>query len=289
MAVYNREFLIPYLHDLCSLQFAKNNLKEYYRELRAEKRELEEEPCPPAFYSEEITTVTFGLGFGIAFGILGVLGGIICMNMPGTFSSVMGVLCLIGYGALVYFCYSSVSDNKKTLAANIAANQELREEMQELEKAHLEDLARIPEVEKQIEWCASEIGKVDKLLKEAYDVNVVPGKYRDEYTIVYLYDWFSTSRANDLDMALNTYVLEEIKDRLDDVINNQSSIILGQSIIAANQERQLETQEQQYASLSDKLHRMDMALEDQNLYLGMIESNTRATSFFAAADYFDLP
>lgn len=289
MATYNREFLVPYLHDLCSLQFAKNGLEEHYSELCDEKEALEAEPCPPAFYSEEITTVTFGLGFGIAFGIAGVLGGMVMLTISDAFLSVMGVLCLLGYGALIFICSAAISENKKKLAANIAANQELREEMEELEKAHLEDLARIPEVEKQLEWCKSEIEKVDRLLKETYDVNIIPGKYRDEYAIVYLYDWFSTSRADDLDMALNTYVLEEIKDRLDDVINNQSAIILGQSIIAANQERQLETQEQQYASLKEKLHRMDMALEDQNVYLGMIESNTRATSFFAAADYFDLP
>lgn len=201
MAVYNREFLIPYLHDLCSLQFAKNNLKEYYRELRAEKEELEEEPCPPAFYSEEITTVGFGDIFGILFGIAGLISSmsVLATCSDDVFLLVVGVGCLLFSGGLIFFCCGLISDNKKTLAANIAANQELREEMQELEKAHLEDLARIPEVEKRIEWCASEIEKVDKL------------------------------------------------------------------------------------------HRMDMALEDQNLYLGMIESNTRATSFFAAADYFDLP
>lgn len=292
MARYNREFLIPYLHDLCSLQFAKNNLEEHYRDLCAEKREMEEEPCPPAFYSEEITIVTFGHIFGILFGISGLIASMDLFAFYGGddgFMIILGVVSLLISGGLVFFCCGLISENKKKLAANIAANQELREEMQELEKAHLEDLARIPKVEEQIEWCASEIEKVDKLLKENYDVNIIPGKYRDEYTIVYLYDWFSTSRADDLDMALNTYVLEEIKDRLDDVINNQADIILEQSIIAANQERQLETQEQQYASLSDKLHRMDMALEDQNVYLGMIESNTRATSFFAAADYFDLP
>lgn len=64
------------------------------------------------------------------------------------------------------------------------------------------------------------------LIQELYSVNIIPSRYRGIYGVLYLYDWFGTSQADDMDKALNVYVLEQIRDRLDKIIANQAEMIL---------------------------------------------------------------
>ena len=138
----------------------------------------------------------------------------------------------------------------------------------------------------------SEITKIDNELKtvqsiinEVYGANIIPRYYRNKYVAVYLYDFFSTSRSNDLDMALNIFVLEQIKDRLDVIIETQQEQILNQRMIMANQRKSIEEQREHNAHMRKKACRIAADVEEQNQYLAMIESNTAATAYFAAANY----
>lgn len=59
--------------------------------------------------------------------------------------------------------------------------------------------------------------------------------YINIYSIFYLYDYLSTSQES-LQSALLHYNLEEIKTRIDEVISQQSEIILQQAIQTAHLE-----------------------------------------------------
>ena len=102
---------------------------------------------------------------------------------------------------------------------------------------------------------------------------------------MYLYDFFSTSRSDDLDMALNTYVLEQIKDKLDEMIEHQREAIINQRMLMVNQQRALEEQRAYHAYMKKRARQIASSLEEQNQYLDMIKCNTAATAYFAAADY----
>lgn len=67
--------------------------------------------------------------------------------------------------------------------------------------------------------------EVNQKLKDAYDLNIVPGLYRDMYAITFINDFISTSNEP-LHRILLYYNLEQIKQKLDQIIDQQSIIIL---------------------------------------------------------------
>ncbi|MBO5954084.1 MAG: hypothetical protein J6Q53_08240 [Oscillospiraceae bacterium] len=156
------------------------------------------------------------------------------------------------------------------------------EQMRELKK---EDQKYAAMAFAECSLCHEERKKIDALLEKAYSANVIPNKYRDMYATVYLYDWFSTSMATDMDMALNMFVLEEIKDRLDTIIKMLNKSLLNQRIIIENQEKSIKQQEQWHKQMCDKLDKMQVTAEENTRYLAMIEANTATVSYFAYADY----
>lgn len=172
-------------------------------------------------------------------------------------------------------------------------NAEIKKHNDELERDYaLQQVAamtlvmpRVKQVEQRIQYLANECGKIDKLLTQNYSLNVIPGWYRDMYAAVYLYDWFSNSYSDDLDMALNTFVLEQIKEKLDIIIRNQSEELLNQRIIIANQNESMRQAGQHHAELMNKLNQMHAAGEERKTYLEMIERNTAIDAYFSMATY----
>ena len=130
-----------------------------------------------------------------------------------------------------------------------------------------------------------ELSRVEKLLQQAYVVNIIPRYYRGLYPAVYLYDWFRYSQEDDIAMALNMFVLEEIKSKLDRIIDNQSEIILNQYIQEANQRRVMEQDNDHHQQLMRKLDRISNQNDDRNNYLKMIASTSAADAYFSAANY----
>jgi uncharacterized membrane protein (DUF106 family) len=101
------------------------------------------------------------------------------------------------------------------------------------------------------------------------------------YAIVYLCDYFSTSRSNDMDIALNTYVLEQIKDRLDIIIQNQSEMLLNQKLMITTLDEILI----HHQHLEQKIDRMNYNIEEANLYLRILHHDMRTANFFARDSY----
>lgn len=290
MAKYDREFLVPYLEDVCALHLSKQKLIGM---IGYSKREIEriqknavnavEAPKLEAYRTDADLD-----GFGM--GCLGVTCGIFALIALFAFiftQSVGALLLALILGALELIWIT------KFLGAEDAANKKIKERNDEKEADHaLSQLAalavvepKVEAVKKRIRTYEAEIGKVDNLLEKLYGVNVIPRWYRDLYPAVYLYDWFSNSRADDLDLALNTLVLEQIKDKLDTIIQNQSEMIINQRIMIANQRKTIDQIERHNERLMSKLNQIGASVEDQNMYLGMIEANTAASAYFAAANY----
>lgn len=292
MATYSRDFLVPYLHDLCSLGIAEVKLKKQCNQLMSKKMKLEEEPRLPSPFDlpRPENAVSVGIVISILAGVFFLVGTISELYYWFSGDDSFGPVGTIMFGVLtVLFIGGAIQsikvrmDSRKSYEKKVAKIEQHRRELKE---AHQKNLALVPNYNNQISRCQAELRQVQELLHTCYNVNIIPSKYRNLYTIFYLYDWFSTSQADDLDMALNTFVLEEIKSRLDRMMDQMSDIILNQSIMAANQARALQTQQEQHDDLCDKLNKMEFSTQQQSVYLAMIESNTRATSYFAASDYF---
>lgn len=301
MAKFNREFLVPYLEDVCALYMADLEVCAKMFGVQKEILVLQhgEEIEPPAEpdHEEEDGFLSFLGGVGIFLMLFSGLALAVWVltpeegrgSMPFAFLFVMVVfLFLIGV-----FLWKFIGGPEREVRKY---NEELDRQYEEavrqyrIEKRKISDRneearKKIPDLEKQMGNLTNERKKIAKTLNAVYAANIIPSHYRDMYAAVYLYDFFSTSRSNDLDMALNTYVLEQIKDKLDVIIEKQHESILNQRLILANQQKSLEEQRTHNAYMRQKVYQIASSIEEQNQYLAMVESNSAATAYFAAANY----
>ena len=290
MAKYNRDFLVPYLQDICALHLTDRKLQARRYELEERIGELEAKkyyynPTPP----KRRPVITFGVIILLLLGGFILLVGIgnlfIAIEQEITSMIICSFLIdAMGIG-LIWFGYGVIDDHKEE-NKRIQKEYESKVQSDKREKEKYEQgLKRVPGLRTELQRCITEDRKVKMLLEKLYSANVIPRQYREVYAAVYLYDWFSTSGADDIEMALNMFVLEEIKARLDRIIENQSNIILNQRIMIANQQRAQEQQDRHNRMMHDKLNQLQVSSEERNRYLCMIENNTAVTAFFAQASY----
>ena len=71
----------------------------------------------------------------------------------------------------------------------------------------------------------TELEKVEQLLNKAYNINLIPFKYRNIYAIYFLYDYISTSMVT-LKEALYHCDLDGLSNKLDTVIKQQQDTII---------------------------------------------------------------
>lgn len=290
MARYDREFLVPYLEDICALQLSKRKIKNMIASSEEEISEINQAALnsveAPKLEAYEGEASTKGLGTGCLGCILGIAA--VVSFFVALFSGEQGMLVLP-----LILAISGIWLTIQFMGAKDEANQQIKARNDERERDHaLEQAAALMAVEpknnavyERIETLKQEADKVDALLEKAYSANVIPRWYRDLYPAIYLYDWFSNSRADDLDIALNTLVLEQIKDKLDIIIRNQGESIINQRIMIANQKKSMEQAERHHAEQMMKLDSICASNEERNMYLSMIEANTAASAYFLAAHY----
>ncbi len=290
---YNREFLVPYLENICALEILRIELNKEINKLKDtihlyNKGEYDEKIHSPGYYESEFT---FGRIALIVWGVLCILA---CLALPinvdidadngGMFIFVLFIGGGMGVGCLWWGVTSILEsrNNNKRLDEEYNIEKDRAERAKKINSIN-RDL--IPSLNSSLEFFNGEYTKVNNLLIQAYDVNVIPNQYRNLYASVYLYDYFKTSQATDLERALTLFVLEEIKERLDFIIQQQSEMILHQQVIIAEQIKTREQQEIRTRMMISKLDSIIASNEERNKYLDMIEVNTHTTAFFATVEY----
>lgn len=128
---------------------------------------------------------------------------------------------------------------------------------------------------------ASELSKLEELLKKAYNRNIIPGVFRNNlYAVFYLHDFISTSNES-FATALLHYDLNEIKAKLDTVISQQQEIIIRQSIMVAQNKQLLQQNKNQLHKLSQ--------IEDNTYraaqYAEIAANNAEACAWISMANY----
>lgn len=155
----------------------------------------------------------------------------------------------------------------------------------EYQKIEEQNAHNLPALSNTLTQCRQERERIAALLEQVYNVNVIPGRYQDVYAIAYLYDYFSCSQETDLSMALNTYVLEQIKDRLDRLIRNQEETILTLYGIIDNQAETMRKLDKMHQDMKHRLSSIQASSDEQATYLRMIESNSAVDTYFSAVQY----
>ncbi len=312
MAKYNQEFLVQYLRDIYVLYVAEEKIIQKCNAVDREWRN--KKANPPRYPAKPVRERPSEIkGGSIYLSVLHLL----LFWFPITMAF---IFLLIGLAELLSagwesFDWETVGGCLLFFAIPILLDQPIRMKLRRDDKKASDEIKRIndkfeaemrayskrcKEIDSIIEneyanekamlsrrsaYWWQEWKKVCALRELVYNVNIIPRQYRDKYAAVYLYDYFESSGENDLGMALNTYVLEQIKERLDRIMDQLSEVILNQYTMMQNQERAMEQAERHRNEMMQRLSRIEANAEERNKYLKMIESNTETLKYFATADY----
>ena len=291
MNTYDREFLLPYLENICALQLQNRKIRKELAGLTQEREKYQGYLKTggvnrPSFPNLE-PVASGGRVFIMVIGILSVLIAFIVSPSMGRsdawvgwFLGLIGLAFVIGSGRSMY----NASVRNTELESTYESNRR-RYDHQHLKNRELAS-QKLPEIQEKLEHLTGERNKIHELLEKAYSVNVIPMQFRALYPAVYLFQWFSTSSSADLDHALSMYALNEIKDRLDTFIENQAEMMINQKIMIANQMKNMQMQQEAQAQLMARLDQIEATEEERNRYLSMIESNTATTAYFTTMDHY---
>lgn len=286
MAKYSREFLIPYLEGICALYCAKDKLYKEKNKVESEIARLKKGsgmkmPEEPERETGLGAGRTLALILGIFFLFLGM--GVLTIENGATLSLSM-VFFMIG-GVAIGLIPLSCKNRDEEYEENMIEYQEQMKEYESIMMSDEEARKEIPYLKQVKAYIIKELRKINYLVECAYNINIIPTRYRDRYAVTYLYDWFATSGSDDMDMALSIYVLEEIKERLDTIIDQMSESLLNQRVMIANQQASIDQQDEHGRMMQNKLDQLQTTEEERLRYEKMIESNTAMNAYFAAANY----
>jgi predicted membrane protein len=322
MACYNREFLVPYLNNLCALELARVKTRELLNQANGEIARLnqavdsiqirpmedtprlsmsvEPEKTQAEAHKHAMWALVFVVAFLVSFYIFISDGD---RNYTSTFEGINAwvvVLSPIGVAVnLVYMIGFKIQLHGEVKTANKQkrAHEEAVSAQKRSYNAYVSKTAaaksqaiaerdrRLPALSSDAKLYETKIGELNALIDRAYRANVVPTPYRNVYAAWYLSEYFSSSGANDVDVVLQTFVLEQIKERLDRIIEQQQQIIFNQQRAYAEQVAARMGQERFRSEMIDRLDRIGASGEERERYLSMIDSNVRATFWMSVAGY----
>lgn len=288
MACYNRDFLVPYLRSICALHLTERRLREHLWKLEDKEKSLirgqsYEKPKYPEQESVGCGTIML-LAFGAMLLFCGIGLRFDLSSIDGSDRMMILIFLFLG-GLMLWGGIASVRESKNNHEYDVQIYKRKLAQYEQVQRNNTDLRKKLPNVRSEIGKCEQEIVRVQQLLDQLYRANIVPAQYRGIYPSVYLYDWFSTSQANDLDHALTMYVLEEIRTKLDTIIENQSTMIINQEIMMSNQRKSLEEQRAHNNMMRIKLNSIQATQDEQLRYTKMIEAEAATCAYFATADY----
>lgn len=128
--------------------------------------------------------------------------------------------------------------------------------------------------------------QVDTLLKNGYNLNIIPSPYRNLASLYYIYDYMSTSQASFEDTLMHEHMengIQRILSRLDSIIAQNEQIIF--------QNRQLEAQNRQMIERTDRMLASLQRTEQNTLagaqYAQISAQHTQTIAFFKEMEFWD--
>ena len=129
----------------------------------------------------------------------------------------------------------------------------------------------------------NELKTVTRLLKEAYNANIIPESFRYKiHAIYYLYSFISTSQES-LTTALLHCDLDEIKKKLDKIIAQQETIIIQQAVAMAQNQQMIQQNQQQLEHLAS----IETNTQRSAQYAQIAASHAETCAWISMANYID--
>lgn len=289
MGKIDRSIIVPYIESVCSLHLARVKLYQRKKELESELFRLEDntrvvKPSSPIKRS----VISAGRIFALLWGLFELMGVFILITSPvkggfWTFLTIIfaifAAICIIGPIRLIMEDVQVNKEREEQYYSNLSA---ARQKEAAAKKALTQ---RLPGLKQELSVCESKIAESKGVLNRLYESDVIPLRYRNVHAAMYLYDWFRYGNGDDISTALNTFVLEQIKERLDRIIENQMTIIVNQQLSIAMQQQSMELQRQQSRTLIEKLDSLELSVQENTACAKMIEGRMASLEWYADQKY----
>lgn len=128
----------------------------------------------------------------------------------------------------------------------------------------------------------AEFDNLNELIRNAYAADIVPMPFRNIYAAYFLTEYMETSNES-FSSALLHCDLNEIKAKLDKIIQQQQEIIIRQAISAAQNRELLK----QNAQKLERLAGMEQNARQAAQYAEIAAANAESCAFIAQANYID--
>lgn len=297
MANYDRQFLVPYLRDVCTSELICSKLENEIQLTKMHISNLnsalaKQYVTPPKPKQDHF--VTDGSEY-VPFFVIGIIAVAIASFVwyklswieLFAFVAVLGFIFggfMIVCGIIGYFEEKGQVEVKYQEA--LARYEQIKNENEKMLSFQPKQRENLAKYQRELPKLESQLIRARYLRSSVYDVNVIPKQYRNIYAAYYLYDFFSSGRETDLEKVIQTFVLEEIKQRLDKIIVQNEQIILNQRVQMAMQEQQNCAIAENHREQMRRLAKMESNQELQLDYQRMIEKNQEVTNFILAADFY---
>lgn len=299
-----RDIFLVYLRDIRDLEMAKESIKKKALQIynrgeheilllkkevgQLQKIELKEEPTKDfagaGCWFMRIAFLLFAITTAIA----------VATEAPTT------IFRLFAGGTIFLGICAYLSNGNRGYAAKLHAiqlyNQKERKRMEENQDLILQKKRLIQEktngANEQIAFYNSEEEKVDKLLEEAYNANLIAAPYRNLAAIYYIYDYMSTSQASLEETLLHEHIengIQRIANRLDEIIaQNQELIFHARMVEDAVQGIESNTRNilENTLELLKGQERTEENILELTQLTAVMTAYTKASTYFSAANYF---
>lgn len=279
---FNRDVLNNYLYNVRVLEVAKSNLLKLKDDTlcRIEGLGIPQFYNGAFGYNNTNWSAFDDKGLGAVWGLVAVaffavliFGKLICWIFECEFTFfgiLMALIIIFAVGFTIYDFYDSGKKDDEHTQLMKEDDKRVKIENTERERLISEE---IPNIENEIET-------VERMLTEAYSINIIPLKFRNIYAAYFLYDYISTSTAT-LNEALFACDLNTIQEKLDTIIEQQQEIIMELAYSNALNQQVIQQNEQilQHAIATEN----NTALAAQ--YSKVAATNTGVTAYIQTCEY----
>jgi hypothetical protein len=297
-----RTALLLYLQNVRDLELAKYALRQRYLKEQAvyTKRRNNlaaapvQETAPSQLEPDGLTGVAlfFGLLFG-AFFIILLIYYLSEYGYEGTAASFFLVVVLLGLGLGILFIVAKAShdiyleeeQHTKDIKAANERNKKAQEDY-ESRKASLPALNQ--QWNKRKYWYQQEEEKLEKVLRSFYSMNILPNPYRNLASVLYIYDYMSSSSATLEDTLIHEHMengIQRLEAKLDIVIDRMGDMLYETRCMRAENRRNIQTTIDQNNRMLESLQESNQNTADAAQYARLAANYSKANAYFSLANY----
>lgn len=282
MAKYDRRILLPYLQNLYCIELSIRQQQlviEQYRNalIQLEERlagDVEPREGPPPSAGAAVTFAAISLVWCFACAVFSVMG--VNDSKIWIAAGAALVLALIFLG-LFLRSFSKYNQNNRQYQEAVKR----RIPFEQREKYHRWLEQRIHRIRDRMNAAGEMLEEAISLRRSLYNLNVLPVQFRSMDAAEYLYDYFVSSKADDIDAVIQSYAVSLLYPDVPPEEPKNTARILNQRIRTAEQVTSDLSYRHYYKTYVQRIMEAEANSDMRELYFKLVQADLQSAAFFA--------